>query len=74
MKTQIVRLAVEKLTKNTVKCTELPAPGRPAILEKVYIQQWFAGRLAPGTIVDVEVRIADPVPASAVATAASLLS
>jgi hypothetical protein len=41
MKTQIIRFAKEKDTKNTVRFNEVPASGNPPVIGTLYLQKWF---------------------------------
>ena len=43
MKTQIIRFAKEKDTKNTVRFNEVPASGKPPVIGTLYLQRWFCG-------------------------------
>lgn len=43
MKTEIIRFAKEKDTKNTVRFDEVPASGKPPVIGTLYLQKWFCG-------------------------------
>jgi len=42
-KTRTVMFSKEKDTKNTVKFTEVAAPGEPTVIGSLYLQKWVAG-------------------------------
>lgn len=43
----------EKETKNTVKYSEKPEPGKPPVIGTLYVQKWFAGDRAT---IEVEIQ------------------
>ena len=43
MKEQIVTMKREKITKNTVRFSEVPVEGQPPVLNTLYVQKWAAG-------------------------------
>lgn len=42
-----VTFEFEKVTKNTVKYAEQPAPGQPPRIGSLYVQKWALGSQAP---------------------------
>ena len=43
MKTEIIRFAKEKDTKNTVRFNEVPASGKAPVIGSLYLKKWFCG-------------------------------
>lgn len=38
-----VKFAKEKETKNTIRFKEQPEPGRPPVVNTLYVQKWWVG-------------------------------
>lgn len=43
MSEKVIKFALEKHNKNSIRYKEIPENGMPAILGSIYVQKWFAG-------------------------------